>query len=143
MAIPAIIAGAFTVLKIYTIVKILVLCLSAALVAIQFMAGIDFTLSFATQVQGPVANLMKQMYDTLFSMIPYSMDSLVQTIDNAIGNATEGVFQPALTFSGLMNTFGFFYAFNKCIMCFLNGLSFILSVRFFRWALSKFGLKFL
>lgn len=143
MAIPAIIAGAFTVLKIYTIVRIIITVLGAVFVAVQFFAGIDLTLSFASQVQTPTTKLITQLYDTLFSLIPFSLDSLVQGIDTALGNATQDIFKPTLTFSGLMNTVGFFDAFNKVVMCFLNGLSFILSVRFFRWALSKFGLKFL
>lgn len=142
MALPAIIGAFFFVARIYLICKIIILILSAALVALQFITGFDLTMSFATQVRGPTTALLKQMYDGMMSLMPYTLDELFAMLDQEL-TGTEGIFTPTLTFTGFANMIAFKETFNTVVLCFLNGLSFILSVRFFRWALSKFGLRFL
>lgn len=141
MDIPFLISQIFLILRIFFITKVVVLLLGGILVAVQFIAGIDVTLSFATQVQGPASHIMGQMYDVFTSMLPFSLDDVIDELDTAIGSLNA--FDPPMTFKGFWITFGLGDAFNRVIQCFLVGLNFVLSVRFFRWALSKFGLKFI
>lgn len=126
--------------KIYFFVKIGVLALSAILVVVQVLAGFNLELSIATAVQGPATYVMAQMYDAVTNMLPWSLADAISYMSVAVG--TVPYFHPAFTFEGFCNVLGVQEAWNALIMTFLYCLNLILSIRFFRWALSKFGIRF-
>ena len=54
----------------------------------------------------------------------------------------NGVFNPPLTFNGFLNTIAFKEVFNTVMMSFINGLLFVLNVRFLRWSINRLGMRF-
>ena len=136
LAIPAAIATAITVVQtIFTVI-----CLIVAV--IQVIAGFDMELSFLTDIKGPAASVMSAMYSTVTGFLPFSFDALFTSIDNALGIGNNNPFSPALTFNGFLNTIAFKEVFNTVMMAFINGLLFVLNVRFLRWSINRLGMRF-
>lgn len=136
LAIPAAIMTAITVIQtIFTVVSLLV-------AVVQIIGGFDLALSFATDVKGPAAQIMSSMYSTVTGFLPFTLDTLFTSIDTALGTSQGGVFTPPLTFNGFLNTIAFKEVFNTVMMAFINGLLFVLNVRFLRWSINRLGMRF-
>lgn len=137
LAIPAGIAGVITVLQfIFTIISLVV-------TIITLFAGFDNLLSIAADVKGPAGQVVDYMYNLITGFIPFSLNSLYQTLDNSLTISGENSpFTPPLTFSGLMNTLAFNETFNSVMMSLIEGLVFVLNVRFLRWSIGNLRVKF-
>lgn len=136
LAIPAGIMAVITVIQtIFTILALLV-------AVVQVIGGFDIGLSFLTDVKGPAATIMQTMYSTVTGFLPFSFDALFNGIDNALQTGQNSAFTPALTFNGFMNTIAFKEVFNSVMMAFINGLLFVLNVRFLRWSINRLGMRF-
>lgn len=137
LAVPTVIVSVLTVVQaIFTIISLLV-------AVVQVIGGFDLGLSFATDVKGPAATIMTSMYNTITGFLPFSLDSLFSAIDTALStSSSSSVFTPALTFNGFLNTIAFKETFNTVMMALINGLLFVLNVRFLRWSIARLGLKF-
>lgn len=127
-----------------TVIQIIFTVISAIALIVQVVAGIDTTLSFATDVKGPAATILDTMYSYLTSFLPISIDGIFTTLDNALNmtDSANNPFTPSLTFTGLSSTLAFTATFNSVMMCLLNSLAFVLNVRFFRWSINRLRLRF-
>lgn len=143
MPVPAIVGGVMAIGTAITVIQTVVTVVMLLIAVFQAVAGFDMSLSFATDIKGPAASLVDTMYSTLTGFLPFSINGLFDTIDSSLQtSASSGIFTPALTFRGLMNTLAFSETFNTVMMCFLNGLLFVLNVRFLRWSIQRLGLRF-
>lgn len=143
MPVPAIIGGVMALGTVITVLQTVVTVVLLVVGVFQAVAGFDMSLSFATDIKGPAAALVDSMYSTLTGFLPFSINGLLDSIDSTLQtSSTSGVFTPAMTLRGLFNTIAFSETFNTCLMCFLNGLLFVLNVRFLRWSIQRLGLRF-
>lgn len=137
LAIPAGIAGVISIIQlIFTLLSVIATVITA-------FAGFDNLLSIATDVKGPAGQIVDYMYSLITGFIPFSLNSLYQTLDNSLTISGENSpFTPPLTFSGLMNTLAFNETFNSVMMSLIEGLVFVLNVRFLRWSIGNLRVKF-
>lgn len=136
LAIPAGLMGVITVIQvIFTAVSLVITLLSV-------LAGFDNVLSFATGISGPAKQIVGYMYDLITGFLPFSLDSLFNTLDTALSTSSpNNPFTPALTFSGFMNTIAFKETFNTVMMAMIEGLTFVVSVRFLRWSIGNLRVR--
>lgn len=140
MPLPALLAIPAGIVTVLTVIQVIFTIIGIIAFIIQAIAGFDFAISFATDIKGPAASLVATMYDTITGILPFTFNDLFSAIDSAIGSTD--VFNPALSFSGLMNTIAFKETFNTVMMCMINSLLFVLNVRFLRWSINRLGLRF-
>ena len=142
MPLPALLAIPAALTSIITVVQFIFTLIALVVAVVQVIGGFDMALSFATDIKGPAASIMDFMYSSITGFLPFSFDSLFTSIDNALGTTQNGVFTPALTFNGFLNTIAFKEVFNTVMMAFINGLLFVLNVRFLRWSINRLGMRF-
>lgn len=142
MPIPALLAIPAALTTVITIVQFIFTIVALVAAVVQVIGGFDMALSFATDIKGPAASIMDAMYSTIVGFLPFSFDTLFTSIDNALGTSENGVFNPPLTFNGFLNTIAFKEVFNTVMMSFINGLLFVLNVRFLRWSINRLGMRF-
>lgn len=143
MPLPALLAIPAGIMTVITVVQTIFTVIALILAVVQVVAGFDMGLSFATDVKGPAATLMTTLYNTITGFLPFSLDSLFSSIDMALStSASSTYFNPAFSFNGFLNTIAFKETFNTVMMAFINGLLFVLNVRFLRWSISRLGLRF-
>lgn len=137
LAIPAGIMGVITVIQvIFTVLSLIV-------TLVTVIAGFDNVISFGTGVSGPAKAVMENMYNLITGFLPFSLDSLFAALDNAFATQSENnPFTPALTFSGLLNTLAFKETFNTVMMALIEGLIFVLNIRFLRWSIGNLRVRF-
>lgn len=77
----------------------------------------------------------------VFSQYP-AFDSVIEDVDTAMrSTAGANYFDPALTLSGIIQTFGIGDAFNTIITCAIQGVGFVISMRLFMWSMSRIKLS--
>ena len=143
MPLPALLALPAGIMGVITVVQCIFTILSILVTIVMAFAGFDNLLSIATDVKGPAGQIVDYMYSLITGFIPYSLDNLYTTLDNALQISGENSpFTPPLTFSGLTNTLAFNETFNSCIMALIEGLIFVINVRFLRWSIGNLRVKF-
>lgn len=142
MPLPAVLAIPAAIMSVITIVQTIFTVIMLVVSVIQVIAGFDMGLSFLTDVKGPAATVVDTMYSTITGFLPFSFDSLITSVDTALGMGQGGPFTPAFTFNGFLNTIAFKEVFNTVMMSLVNALLFVINVRFLRWSISRLGLKF-
>lgn len=129
-------------MTVLTVIQVIGTVISLILTILAAVSGLDSVVSFATDVKGPAATLMSTFYDTITGILPFSFNDLWQTLDNTFTvSGNNNPFTPPLSFSGLLNRLAFGEVFNTVMMVFIDGLVFVLNVRFLRWSLSNLRLK--
>lgn len=142
MPLPLVFAIPAGIMSVITVIQTIFTVLSLLVAVVQLIAGFDMELSFLTDVKGPAATIMQTMYSTITGFLPFSFDSLFNSIDTALGTGANSSFTPRLTFNGFMNTIAFKEVFNTVMMAFINALLFVLNVRFLRWSINRLGMRF-
>lgn len=141
MPLPAV-GGAIAALgSIAFIIQTLITVVLLIVGVVQFIAGFDSAISFATDVKGPAGTIVTEMYSVLTSFLPFSLDSILNSLDSSLSSSGNS-FTPQMTVSGLFNTLAFSETFNTVMICLLNALLFVLNVRFLRWSVQRLGLRF-
>lgn len=118
-----------------------------------FLSLISFVVSAILLVKNidTVVDLMRGVYegnsfwlDKLAKIFAdyTSFDAVVTDMDAAM-SSTAGAqfFEPTLTFSGILQTFGIGDAFNAIITCALQGIGFVISMRLFMWSMGRIKLS--
>lgn len=142
MPLPLLLAVPAGIMTVLTVIQVIGTVISLILTLITVIAGFDSVLSFATDVKGPAATIMTQFYDTITGFLPFSFNDLWTTLDNTFStSSSNSAFTPPLTFSGLANRLAFGEVFNTVVMVFIDGLIFVLNVRFLRWSLNNLRIK--
>ena len=76
----------------------------------------------------------------LFSQYP-TFNSLIADMDSNMTSLSGSYFNPAVTFTSILQTFGIGDAVNTIITCALQGISFVISIRIMMWSFSRIKLS--
>lgn len=129
-----------TLIKIVFIFQALLSVVSLIVSAILVYQNIDTIVDLMTGVyEGNSAWLDKLV--SIFSQYP-AMEDVIADVDHAMVNTSgANYFTPALTLTGIIQTFGIGDAVNTIITCALQGVGFVISMRLFMWSMSRIKLS--
>lgn len=136
----AVFATSSFLVKIAFIFSALVNIVSFIFSAILVYKNIDTVVDIMRGVYEGNATWLDKLVN-IFSQYP-AFDSVIADVDKAmVSTAGANFFDPALTFTGIIQTFGIGDAFNTIITCAIQGVGFVISMRLFMWSMSRIKLN--
>ena len=135
---PALLGLFLSFLAFIGVVFLVVGLLSIPIKLILWILNFDISAGFDNEMLLPANFFLGKLYDLITAFFP-SFDTLFTQIENAMNHSSEdSPFIPAMTVSGLLNTLGFKECFNALVTAYLNGLTFLIVIKFLRFKLSSF-----
>lgn len=133
-------AASSLLIKIAFIFQALVSIVSFIFSAILVYKNIDTVVDIMRGVYEGNASWLDKLVN-IFSQYP-AFDSVIADVDRAMAStAGANYFDPALTLTGIIQTFGIGDAFNTIITCAIQGVGFVISMRLFMWSMTRIKLS--
>lgn len=127
-------------IKIVFIFQALISVVSFIFSAILVYKNIDTVVDIMRGVYEGNATWLDKLVN-IFSQYP-AFDSVIADMDKSmVSTAGANFFEPTLTFSGIIQTFGIGDAFNTIVTCAIQGVGFVISMRLFMWSMTRVKLN--